>query len=203
MKNTRILILLIVSGLAMAANGQSKQPAIYDDPDAYEVYSAVLSLPINGNLPKSKILIIRQDTLRNFGAYVDSESEATICLRPTDEFKTIVGPAIEGFLRMNKTKWRLQNKFNLKTPYKLVSSEQVLELIEKEGWQGFYNAYPDSRAFIDLSVVGFNADKTIAVVSKGGWCGEICGEGGYYVMQKKEANWVPLDWRGERCSWVS
>jgi hypothetical protein len=203
MKKVQVFILLLLFGLVIKASGQSNEPQIYNDSAAYEVYSAVLSLPFGGNLPKSKILIIRQDTLRNFGAYIDSDPGTTICLRPDDEYKPIVGPAIDEFVRMNKTKWRLQNKFDLKTPYKLVSSEAVLELIKKDGWQGFYSAYPDSGAFIDLSAVGFNTDKTIAVVSKGGWCGELCGEGGYYVMQKKLGKWIPLDWRGERCSWVS
>jgi hypothetical protein len=203
MKRIQVFILLLLFGLVTSSSGQSNEPQVYNDSAAYEVYSAVLSLPFGGNLPKSKILIIRQETLRNFGAYIDSDPGNSICLHPDNEFKPIVGPAIHEFVRMNKKKWRLQDKFDLKTPYKLVSSDQVLELIKKDGWQGFYNAYPDSGAFIDLSAVGFNADKTVAVVSKGGWCGELCGEGGFYVMQKKLGKWIPLDWRGERCSWVS
>ena len=203
MNNVRSLIIMSLYGLGSLVYGQPSEPAIYNDADAYEVYSAVLSLPFNGNLPKSKILIIRQETLRNFGAYLDSEPDSTICLRPDADFKPIVDPAIEDFLQRNKSKWKLQNRFDLEIPYKLVSSDQVLELIKKEGWEGFNKAYPDSGAFIDLSAVGFNADKTVAVVSKGGWCGQLCGEGGYYVMQKKTDKWIPLDWRGERCSWVS
>ena len=200
---TRPLVILMLFGLGSFVCGQTSEPKIYNDVDAYDVYSAVLSLPFNGNLPKSKTLLIRQDTIRSFGAYVDQKPDSAICLKPTNEITPLVGPAIEDFLLKNETKWRLQNRFNLETPYKLIDSEQVLELIKRDGWEGFNKAFPESGAFIDLSAVGFNADKTIAVVSKGGWCGELCGEGAYYIMQKKQGKWVPVDWRGERCSWVS
>ena len=202
-KRHSLFLIVLVLLLDPRVHGQSSEPAIYNDTDAYDVYSAVLSLPENSTRPKQKIYVIRQDTLRVFGAYTDSEPSSGICLRPDDEFKPIVGPAIEDYLRENKTKWRLGKKFDLDVPYELVSSETVIELIKKNGWEGFYKVYPDSRGFTDLSAVGFNTDKTVAVVSKGGWCGELCGEGRYYVMQKKQGKWIPLDWRGDWCSWVS
>ena len=51
---TRPLVILMLFGLGLFVCGQTREPKIYNDVDAYDVYSAVLSLPFNGNLPKSK-----------------------------------------------------------------------------------------------------------------------------------------------------
>lgn len=186
--------------------GQTDKLPIYEDETAYEVYSTILT-PQEVKQSQSKNFVIRGETLKNFGALIDPESDSPICLRPDAESAKIIGTAVEDYVKVNKTKWRLQEKFKLEIPYKLVSSEKVISIIRplsnKEDWTEFYKQYPDSGGFVDLSAVGFNADKTVAVVSKGRWCGSTCGEGRYYVLQKKDGKWIPLEWKGEFCSWVS
>jgi hypothetical protein len=183
--------------------GQAKELLPYEDAAAYEVYSAVLSIPQTQGPRISKNFVIRQETLRNFGAYWDTDPKFGICLRPDPEWEKVIGPAIADYLRVNKTKWRLQEKIKVERPFQLVSSDIILGLVKKESWEGFYKKYPDSGGFIDLSAVGFNEDKSVAVLSKGGWCGDLCGGGEYYVLQKRDGKWVPLDWKGEKCSWIS
>lgn len=189
--------------------GQTNQLPIYEDTDAYEVYSAILSFPEAVQSSKFRNFVIRQETLRNFGALLDSETVAQTrtCLRPDAESAKIIGTAIDDYIKVNQKKWLLQEKFKLKIPYKLVDSKTIISIInpltEKEDWKAFYKQYPDSGGFIDLSAVGFNADKSVAVASKGRWCGSLCGEGDYYVLQKKDGKWIPLEWKGESCNWVS
>ena len=188
--------------------GQATQMPTYDDTVAYEVYSFVLSSPEIARLLKSKNLVIRRETLRNFGDFLDTEpASSQICLRPEAESAKIIGAAIEDYLKVNQTKWLLQEKFKLELPYKLVKSETIISIInpftEKEDWKAFYKLYPDSDGFIDLSAIGFNADKSVAVVSLGRWCGSTCGEGEYYVLQKKNGKWIQLEWKGDFCNWVS
>jgi hypothetical protein len=202
--------LLVISFLLLSQSihfGQNNQLPIYKDEVAYEVYSAILSSPEGTRLPKSKNFVIRQETLRNFGAFLDINPPSPICLRPDAESAKIISTTIEDYVKVNKMKWRLQEKFKLEIPYRLITSEMVISIIkpftEKEDWKKFYKQYPDSGGFIDLSAVGFNADKTVAVVSIGYWCGSLCGEGKYYVLQKREGKWIPLEWKGESCSWVS
>ena len=199
------LLLVFSSSLLF---GQANQLAIYDDAAAYEVYSAVLSSSKDEQILKSKNLVIRRETLRDFGALLDTEpAPDSICLRPDAESAKIIGTAVEDYLKVNKTKRLLQKKFKLKVPYKLVDSETIVSIInpltENEDWKKFYKQYPDSGGFIDLSAVGFNADKSVAVVSQGRWCGKLCGEGEYYVLQKKDGKWIPLEWKGDFCNWIS
>jgi hypothetical protein len=71
------------------------------------------------------------------------------------------------------------------------------------GWQGFYQRYPDSGGIVELSAVGFNADKTVAVVYAGHNCGSLCRRGGFHVLQKKAGQWEPPHWDGTKCMWAS
>lgn len=207
----RLIFSLSISLLALSQSilfGQNVKLPIYEDATAYEVYSAILSSPKAVEQSKSKNFVIRQETLRNFGAFLDIEPVPTqICLRPDAESAKIIGTAIADYIKVNKTIWLLQEKFKLEISYKLVSSKTVVSIInpftEKEDWKEFYKQYPDSGGFIDLSAVGFNADKSVAVISQGRWCGSLCGEGEYYVLQKKGGKWIPLEWKGESCDWVS
>ena len=183
--------------------GQADQLPLYEDVEAYEVYSAVLSLPEVNALSKSKNFVIRHETITNFGTFLNTEPASSICLRPDAESEKTIGPVIRDFLKVNKMKRRLQAKFKLEIPYQLISFEKILFITKAEGWDGFYKKYPDSGGFIDLSAVGFNAEKTIAIVSQGRWCGDLCGAGRYYVLQKKDGKWIPLSWNGELCDWTS
>ena len=203
---TYFLMLSISIALIFPATvfGQTNELRAYLDQAAYEVYSAVLSIP-EAHPRAGKNLVVRQETLASFGAYTETNPnpDPGVCLRPDPEWEKIIGPAITDYIRINKTKWRIQENFKIEKPYKIVSSDIILSLIKKEGWEGFYKKYPDSGGFIDLSAVGFNADKSIAVLSKGGWCGDLCGSGDYYVLQKKDGRWTPLEWTGQKCSWIS
>ena len=176
----------------------------YEEPEAYLVYSAILSVPENSNRPVPKAYLIRGETLRTFGAFIDNaESPGGTCLKAEPASEQRVAPAIEDFVKANGVKHRLLPRFEIATPYRLVGSESLLSLIRQDGWTSFYNKYPGVDGFIDLSAVGFNSDKTVAVVAKGRWCGDLCGEGSYYVLEKRNGRWGPMEWKGRSCSWIS
>ena len=205
MKECFLLSFLICCALAPATNlvSQKDKIPVYDDDSGYEVYSAILPFHYSDRTTRPSSIVIRQETVRSFGAFVDMGSATTTCLRPEREFENIVGPAIADYLRVNKTRWCLKDRLKLTIPYQLIPFESLHSFIQKEGWDAFHKKHPESRGFIDLSAVGFNPDKTVAVVSVGKWCGDLCGEGYYYVLQKKEGKWIPLDWKGQKCSWIS
>ena len=128
-----------------------------------------------------------------------------MCLEPEKEYEELVGPAIAEYVRLNKKAWLLQKKFQIDNPYDLITPDELKLTFESgpTGWENFYKQHPDSGGFIVLSAVGFNADKTVAVVYMGHSCGNLCGEGRFHVLQKKDGKWSPLNWKGKSCSWVS
>jgi hypothetical protein len=175
--------------------GQSEKTAIYEDTEAYKVYAAILSTPLRAtDDSRSKNFVIQFETQRHIVPPEDKSSSPT-CLHPDAESAKVIGTAIENFVKINQVKWQLQPKFNLAIPYQLVNPEIFI----KEGWQSFPRKFPGTNGFTYLSAVGFNADKTVAVVYKQVYCGLDCASGDYYVLQKKDEKWVPLEWRGARC----
>jgi len=188
--------LILLSFLFAQANriGQDSQPEPYNDPDAYDVYASILLSQGLERVAQVKKLVIKAET-----------TSYRMCLKPEKEFEPIIGPAIAAYTELNKKPYLIQPDFSIDKPYEIIPASELKATFEKGGggWKKFYEQHPDSGGSIDLSAVGFNADKTIAVVYMAHHCGGLCGEGVFYVLQKKDGKWIPFHWEGESCSWVS
>jgi hypothetical protein len=178
--------------LSQSAVSNRAQAPAYEDPDAYEVYSAILPSEWPLKAAHAKRLIIQTET-KHF----------EMCLQPEKEWQEKVGPAISDYVRANAKPSLLQPKIEVEVPYQLIVAEELKSAIQKGDWEGFYQSYPDSGGWLELSAVGFNAEKTVAVVYMGHHCGSLCGGGGFHVLEKKDGKWIALDWRGSSCGWAS
>jgi len=191
------LLSLIISFVAFPAHSlaQTQQPEPYQVAEAYEIYSAILA----GSWPVSeahaKTLLIRAET----------GSDHDMCLKPEGDSAPVVGPAIADFIEVNKKAWLLQKAFQIDQPYDFIFEKELDGLFTDGpgGWKAFYEKYPDSGGYNQFSAVGFNADKTVAVVYAAHFCGGLCAGGEFYVLEKKDGKWQPLKWKGSSCSWVS
>jgi len=126
-------------------------------------------------------------------------------LKSEGESVRVVGPAIANFIEVNKEPWLLQKAIPMDQPYEFVFEKEIEGVFSNgvAGWKSFYEKYPDSGGYNELSGVGFNSDKTVAVVYVAHFCGGLCGGGGFHVLEKKEGKWQPLKWKGSSCSWAS
>lgn len=172
----------------------------YSDPDAYEVYAALL--PSNstwGNL-KTKSLVIVQET-----ASPDRQG----CLPRGKEDREIWASVLEDYKNQNQTPRLFSRSFSIDRPYELISRTELSDLFANttknlwEGWKSFYSRYPDSDGFIELSAVGFNSDKTKAFVYIAHHCGSLCGAGGYTFLEKRDGKWVKASVNASYCGWIS
>jgi hypothetical protein len=188
LKSLLILSLLLSQG----AVGTGDKTIPYEDQEAYEVYSAILPSEWPLRVAHAKTLIIQRDT-KGF----------KMCLSPASEWQEKVGPAISDYVKSNAKPSALQRRINVEVTYQLISTEELQSTIQTVGWDGFYQRYPDSGGWIELSAVGFNANKTVAVVYMGHHCGPLCGGGGFHVLEKKDGQWVTLEWKGSSCAWAS
>jgi hypothetical protein len=163
----------------------------YEEATAYEVYAAILPLdPLR--VAHAKGLVIRRET-----------TSFQMCLRPDREFETKVGPAIANYVELNKKQWVLQARLSIDSPYQFLETSKFSALLDKGGWDEYYRQYPASGGLIALSAVGFNGDKTIAVVWIVNSCGGTCGVGTFHVLEKVDGKWQPLKWKGSSCAWAS
>lgn len=183
-----ILVLLLFQGV-ISSSGKAPR---YEDQEAYEVYSAILPSEWPLRVAHAKTVIIQTET-----------KGYEMCLRPEEEWQEKIGPAISDYVRSNAKPSLLQPGIKVEVPYRLIMADELKSAIQTAGWEGFYQRYPDSGGWMELSAVGFNVNKTVAVVYMGHHCGALCGGGGFHVLEKKDGKWVALDWKGSSCAWAS
>jgi hypothetical protein len=187
---------LLIASLTHASQriAPEAQTPIYDVVEAYEVYAAILPSEWSWKDAKAKRLVIRANT-----------TNSNMCLQPDADSAKLIGAAIANYVQQNQHAWLLQSRLKIEKPYVLLSPEGIKSTFDRSpgGWEAFYQMYPDSGGIIDLSAVGFNADKTIPIVYSGHDCGSLCGGGGFSVLQKKAGKWESLPWKGSACAWVS
>ena len=160
--------------------------AEYDDKDAYEIYSLLLPDEEAYRLANGT-LVIQQET-------VNSETPDYFCLEPqvASEFKG----AMEDYKRHEEA-MLLQRRFEIDKPYELVNTETIRTLIKRDNWDDFYTWYPDSGGIIRMSAVGFNRQRTLAIVYTWSTRDNI-GSGSVSLLKKIKGKWK-LVTRGRRC----
>jgi hypothetical protein len=167
--NTGVIRLVIsttlLGCLALTQAGPSVPqvaPVPYETPEAYEVYAAILPSEWSWKDAKAKRLVIRASTIHY-----------NMCLEPDADSAKLIGSAITDYIQQNQHPWLLQPRLTIEKPYVLLSPEQIESTFRRspEGWEAFTQMYPDSGGIIEFSAVGFNSNKTVAVVYSGHSCG--------------------------------
>ncbi len=90
-------------------------------------------------------------------------------------------------------------------PYVVVPKAAIDQALstpdETFGWKSFNRRYPNAGGFIQVSAVGFNRDRSKAVVYVGHHCGGLCGGGRMFFLERHDDAWrvTPVI----RCWWES
>jgi hypothetical protein len=162
----------------------TEQPAAkepYEVAEAYEVYGVVLPHEESYGFAKGT-LVIQQDTIQKQEAL-----GPCLTVEAANKFKD----AISDFDRLESKSWLLQRKFDFPKPYTLVDSNTINQFFRLglRGWDTFYKRYPDSGGYLTMSPVGFNKDKTQAIVYIGSSCGSLCGRWGFHLLERVQGTW--------------
>jgi hypothetical protein len=97
--------------------------------------------------------------------------------------------ALDDYFEVNAKHWLLQGNFTLPKPYRLVTQDELKAGLPRNSIKLF------TEHWIELSPVGFNADRTMAVVYMGHYCtSDGCGDGKSYLLQKHFGKWKVLTW---------
>src|SRR6266446_749595 len=148
-------LLLTASYYSSLQNWAEKEEAAisYEEPEAYKVYSAVV--PKDSLWREAKTLVIQIETRGN-----------ELCIQPDEEVERFIGSAIADYERVNQKKWALRSDIDIAKPYSLIHYDEIYNILkEPNGWKTFFQHHPDTGGYIVLSAVGFNPDKTVAVIS--------------------------------------
>ena len=150
------------------------------DPEEYLIYSIILSDEryIDG---KTKQVVIESRTFGNTSVD-ESVSSSMIALSPE---------TVENYEVKKSLNSLLGPHLKIRVPYTLISKEEVDKIFQgsSNGWQMFYSKFPGAKGLIHLSRVGFNSERTQALVNVGIGCDWICGDEHLLLLIKHDSEW--------------
>ena len=155
----------------------------------YAVYSEILS----GKRYNSDLIVINDFTSQ--GLIADAKNL-------NYEIPSLTQDTINDYQAKKIESRKLENNFTVSGKVVFLSEEEVTQLfnIGLDGWNKFNKKYPGANGIITLSRVGFNKEKTQALVYVGISCGGLCGGGSFMFLEKRNGKWSI---RGNRNLWVS
>jgi len=174
-------VLVSASGVCAALAQHSAPAEPYDVDAAYQVYHVLLPQEESSRFAKGA-LVIQKETVSN---PIDEGPRACLTPEAAKTFKD----AIADYERVNKKQWLLEPRFQIEKPYEIVGSDVIAGLLKSGGWRGFDKRYLGSGGYIIVSAVGFNADKTQAIVYSGSLCGSLCGRWSFHLLEKVAGKW--------------
>ena len=188
------LAILFINNLQRSSPGpEAPSPPPYEEPEAYKVYSAVLPIDQWYWEGQGTMLILREIPPREWA--ISSPREILQGHGPV--FAAEMEPVFKSFEEVNRTPKSLNSEIDLHRPHQFVGTAELNAAFAKgnqsgkrDDWQGFHQEFPKSSGYLILSGVGFNTDKTLALVYVEHRCGNGCGGAHYYVLQRREGVWV-------------
>jgi hypothetical protein len=191
----------------LATRVASPQPQA-EEKDSYEICSMLLRTEMPADW-KVTGWAIRQET-RTLNGESGGGAEG-ICLKPTPDRESIYRPLIQDYVAKNKKRAVLDRKFDL-PQYALVGPAEIEEI--GKHWRprppGSTSdkekaVFPlNATVIFHVSAVGFNGDRTRALVYVGHNCGGLCGGGAYHLLVNIDGTWqVDRGYHGTSCGWWS
>ena len=133
------------------------------------------------------------------GLYTDDLREVKKYIQSS--FKDVSSETIQSFVERNGQPQKLSPNMNLGVEYKLLNSDELKEITSGPNWnEVLAEKYPGSYGYVIFSRVGFNNSLNQAIVYMGRVEGPMMGSGSYYLLEKKNGEWILMD---EIMVWIS
>lgn len=195
--------LLTIVAVALAACFGHSGNCLAQGPPSSEEYSVYAALFRDKSADEQhvQLVIADQTAIDHFFSQPASDDlgiQTLIKELPQLEKETAVD-----FLSKNRTSWTLKNEFKLNAEIILITTDERKNFFKgyiDDGWKLFHTKYPRAGSIDTLSRVGFNQEKTQALIYYGYTCGGLCGQGQYIQFTRKEDRWtIQKEWM----TWIS
>jgi hypothetical protein len=186
------------------------------DPEAYAVYASLLPSEWTVRTGKATRLVIERET-----------ATYNKCLPSGGAMEREWAPILESYRKENATVGQVLADQPLGIAYDVVARDEINAIFvgaarptiepmrpgmklpparpgSPDGWQSFYDRFPDSAGYMQFSAVGFDAGKTRALVYIAHHCGNLCGGGAHHLLQKVDGAWIEVRLKDvTQCIWMS
>jgi hypothetical protein len=152
----------------------------------YRLYSLVL----DELFPETENPVVNQAT----SAF--SASRGQECLQALkDGYPEMDTTVFSDYILANDTVYYLENKFSIESKkVSLISAEEIQYIFSTSeintGWEEFFRRYPNSSGTISFSRIGYNTNKTLAMVELGNMYASLGGEGHLIFLKLENGRWT-------------
>ena len=196
----RKLVPLALLAFMLAGQGVSGYRLYAEDgpeADEYAVYAALFAE--KGDDKQGTQIVLQDVTVVNdrFSGRLDQRALEKLFGLPS------IKDAINDFVTKNRKSSVLTDQFKLSATIVLITDSDVKRLFHDSidgGWDLFHAKYPKATSINTLSRVGFNKDRTEALVYYTYSCGGLCGQGQYVLLRKRDGHWKI---EKESMTWIS
>lgn len=191
MQKKLLIVLFAINFIACSIFTPTATPSAADiEKEEQAVYSFFVYDP-------GGVAIILQDTSANISEADPQESIDYI----KSGLKGISNETLDSYLARNAQPGQLSADMNLGMDYILLSTEELAEISSGPNWgELLTEKYPSSHGYTIFSRVGFNNSLDQAVIYVGSVAGPLMGAGFYYLMEKKNGEWVIKE---QVLAWIS
>lgn len=155
-------------------------------PEEYAVYNAMIENIFLTS--RVEMIVIVDQTMAGISSGPASQQDLDFLqenLAPDLQAETVAD-----FAAKNEFSYRVENHFSLDVPVVLLSNQAVDEIFAAEdGWERFYEQYPNSQGMMAISRVGFSPSKQQALIYVGNQADFLAGEGDYVLLLKEGGKW--------------
>ncbi len=183
MKHT-FLLLLVLPLLIVAACSDDDPVGTYPTDvtdDEYAVWSVTLDSMV---VWEADDVVVLQSGTDGYALH-DSATASTLKqqLKVPDE-------AVVNYKDRNAGSSTIERKLTLPVDYHLISSQEIEDILTIDGYEELYRRYPKCNGVTTLSHVGFNADRTMALVYMSNTTGYLAGAGWAVLCRKVSGKWA-------------
>jgi hypothetical protein len=156
------------------------------DDNEYQIYSLIL----NEKFTTSNDLVVKQETTNSI-----STAFANKYYQPLKtEFPSMDSTIFTTIVENNVSAYNLDDQFTVSAKIiTLISSEEsqyfFISKDINQGWSDFYEKYPNSNGMIEMSRVGFNSDKSQAIVAVGHYYASLGADGFLIYLTREQNSW--------------
>ena len=195
----RKYLLILLAILLAACSGTTPTPVPTPstgqmDAEEQAVYTVLLQ-----KLYSASSYVIMDTTTTTPGGVVDTASTLDRVLL---DMRGVDQGAADSFLARNDAAHPVHAGMDLGAGYVLLSQAEMTQIFSqnRDGWQLFYEQYPDAPGITTISRVGFNAAFDQALVYVGTMSHYLAGAGYFVLLKKVNGSWVVDQ---QVMSWIS
>lgn len=187
-----LTVLLSISQSIAAQQNNAGQIQAAPQPEDYAVWSALLEHQFAG----ARSLVINREVSGCTGIGNNREGEQArqknLAKLPA-RLPGLSAETVADFRKKERTCHLLQESFRLPVRYFLLDKQERRSIFPgknvDQAWRSFDQKFPGSSGIINVSSVGFNRNRTQALIDTSWKCGSACGGGKMVLLTKNNGQW--------------